>query len=182
MRDKIVATRYAEAYVRFASPAIGMPRVIEDMRITHWALREAPRLREFLRAPEVSHADKFAFLDKVFGGALAVETCDFIKYLISKRRIDNLVDIAHYIRIVYSHGEVVDVVLRSTFPLELDLVERVKDVLAKRVGRKVNLYFELDPDLLGGIRITLGNRIIDASVRNMLHDLRNQLLKAQVAR
>ncbi len=180
MKDKLVVIRYAEAYVSFALPALGMPRIIEEMRVTHWALREAPQLRDFLRAPEVSLEEKSSFLDKVFTGALSGQTRDFIKYLIYRRRIDSLSDIANYIRRVYSHGVVIDVVLRSTFPLELELVERIREALAKRTGRKVNLYFELDPDLLGGVRITFGNRVIDSSVRNKLNNLRKQLLKAQV--
>jgi F-type H+-transporting ATPase subunit delta len=180
MKDKIVVRRYAEAYVAFAQPTIGMPRLIDDMRILHGALHEVPALHNFLRGPEVTPPEKSAFLDKVFAGTLAVETLDFIKYLITKRRIDRLSEITDYIRVVYSHGEVVDVVLKSTFPLELKLAERIKTALAKRAGRKVNLYFELDPDLLGGARIVIGNKIIDGSVRHKLDELKKQLLKAQV--
>jgi F-type H+-transporting ATPase subunit delta len=182
MRDKIIVTRYAEAYVGFASPKIGLPGIVEDMRTLLWALREAPDLREFLRAPEVPFAEKGAFLDKVFSSVLSLETREFIKYLISKRREDCLSDIANYIRVVYSHGEVVDVVLRSTFPLELDVVERIKAAMAKRFRKSVNLYMELDPDLLGGVQISVGNKIIDGSVRHRLSEMKKQLLNVQVVR
>jgi len=180
MRDKIVVTRYGEAYVAFALPVIGMPRLISDMHLLHGVLREVPELHEFLRAPEVTQAEKGAFLDKVFAETLAAETRDFVKYLIVKRRIDRLREIADYIRVVYSHGEVVDVVLKSTFPLELGLAERIKSALGLRTGKNVNLYFELDPDLLGGVQVTIGNKIIDGSVRHRLDELKKQLLKTQV--
>lgn len=182
MKDKIVITRYSEAYVSFALPKVGLPRLIEDMRVLRSLIREVPQLDRFLRAPEVPEREKGSFMEKNLAGVLTLETIDFVKYLITKGRIENLTGIADYVRQVYSRGLVIDAVLKSTFPLELDLVEKIRDALAKLAGRNVNLYFELDPDLLGGVQITMGNKIIDGSVKNNLNEMKKKLLKAQVVR
>ena len=73
-----------------------------------------------------------------------------------------------------------DVVLRTTFPTELGVIERIKSQIESFSGKKVNLYLELDPDLLGGAQVVIGNTIIDGSVRNRLAQLKKQMLQAKV--
>ena len=180
MKDRLVARRYAEAYMEFAEPKIGRARCVEDMKNLRTVVRDTPDFLQFLQAPEISKDLKGSFLDRVLGEVLAEETRTFIKYLIEKGRVSSLIPVTNYIRIVFSHGDVVDVVLRTTFPLELDLIEQIKTKVALFACRKVNLYLELDPDLLGGAQIRIGNRIIDGSVRNRLIQLKKQLLQAKV--
>jgi len=152
MKEQIIAARYAEAFVAFASPRIGMPAVIDEMKHLRWLLRENSDLDQFLKAPEVPLSDKKRVIDSVFTENYSMETKDFLKYLIEKSRLTSLVMITDHIRIRYAHGNVVDAVLRSTFPLELEIVQAIKDKLEARILKKVNLYMELDPDLLGGFR------------------------------
>ncbi|MBF0122534.1 MAG: ATP synthase F1 subunit delta [Candidatus Omnitrophica bacterium] len=177
MRDNITAKRYADAFVEFAGPRIGMERCVAEIKSLKWLLRENPQLERILKAPDVPASEKFRLIDKVCAVQYSKELCVFLKHLITKWRIARISDIADYIREVYSQGESVAVTLRTTFPLELVLIERVKERLQKKIGRSVNLYLELDPDLLGGIQILVGNTIIDGSVRGKLQELKKQLLK-----
>jgi F-type H+-transporting ATPase subunit delta len=180
MRDRLIARRYAEAYMEFAQPKIGLARCVDDMKDLRTVIRENPDFLQFLRAPEVSKDQKASLLDRVLGSVLAQETRTFIKYLFEKGRVSILIPVTDYIRIVYSHGDVVDVVLRTTFQLELDVIERIKARVEAFAQKKANLYLELDPDLLGGVQIRVGNTIIDGSVRNRLVQLKKQLLQARV--
>ncbi len=180
MKNKLISKRYAEAYIAFAEPKTGLPRCVEDMKDVRTVLRQNPDLLYFLRAPEVPKEDKAQILDRVLGDVLTDETRTFIKYLMDKGRVAILSSIADYIRIVYSHGEVVDVVLRTTFPMELETIGRIKAQVEVFARKKVNLYLELDPDLLGGAQLVIGNTIIDGSVRNRLMQLKKQMLLAKV--
>jgi F-type H+-transporting ATPase subunit delta len=182
MKDEIIIKRYAEAYIAFAEPVIGMPQIVSDMKKLRGYMRECPDLITVLHAPEIPPSEKGKFLQKVLSGSLQNETILFITYLVSRHREECLVGITDYVRVVYSHGQVVDVVLRSTYPLELEDIERIKKSLSKRMGKNVNVYFQLDPDLLGGMQIVIGNRIIDGSVRNKLNELKRKLLKVQVSK
>lgn len=177
MRDNITAKRYSDAFIAFAQPRIGLQRCVDEMKGLKWLLRENPEFEHVLKAPDVRAADKFRLIDKVFGGQYSQELCVFLKHLIIKWRIGRIIDIADYIRETYAHGESVDVTLRTTFPLELELIEKIKEGLQKRISRSVNLYLELDPDLLGGVQLIVGNTVIDGSVRNKLAELKKQLLK-----
>jgi F-type H+-transporting ATPase subunit delta len=180
MRDKIIAKRYAEAFIDYARANVGVQRCADEVKAFKWLLRENPDLLQFIRAPEVPGSEKYGVLDRTLAGNYSGEFLTFIKYLIGKRRFDNFPLIADYIRMNYSHGDSVEAVLRTTFPLELDLVERIKSRLEARFEKKVNLYLELDPELLGGVQIVVGNTIQDGSVKNRLEGLRKQLMKTQV--
>lgn len=182
MKKKIIAERYAEAFVAFASPRIGVKALVDEMKNLRWLLRENPELDQFLKAPEVPGLDKARVIDRVLINGFSEETRDFLKYLIEKSRFGSLISISDHIRIVYAHGDVVDAVLRSTFPLELETVQLIKEKLEVKIAKKVNLYLELDPDLLGGVQIVVGNRVIDGSIRHKLQELKNKLLKTQVVR
>ncbi len=172
MRDKLIAKRYAEAYIEFAADRIGLDVCVAEMKSLKWLLRENPDLVGFLHAPEVSRADKMRVLENVFKTSFSEETIIFIKYLMTKGRLGQLLDIADYVRVHYGHGESQAVVLRTTFPLALELVQAIKTRLEARLKSKTNLYLELDPDLLGGIQVVIGNTIIDGSVRNRINILR----------
>ncbi|MBF0331060.1 MAG: ATP synthase F1 subunit delta [Candidatus Omnitrophica bacterium] len=181
MKDSLIAKRYAEAYIEFAVPKSGLPRCVSDMKDLRSVFRQNTDLMTFLRAPEISKLDKARIIDKALSGILSAETITFVNYLLDKNRIDLLLGVIDHVRIAYSHGDVVDVVLRTTFPLELDIVERIKESVAIFAKKKVNLYLQLDPDLLGGVQIMIGNTLIDGSVRNRLVQLKKQLLQSRMS-
>ena len=180
MRVTIISKRYAEAYIGFSEPRTGLPRCVEDMKDLRTVIRENPDLMHFLRAPEVPLAGKAGVLDRVLGKILSDETLTFIKYLLHKDRVAVLPNVAEHIRRVYAHGNVVDVVLHTTFPIELQMIDRIKSQVEVFASKNVNLYLELDPSLLGGAQIVIGNTIIDGSVRNRLMQLKKQMLLARV--
>ncbi|MBF0386402.1 MAG: ATP synthase F1 subunit delta [Candidatus Omnitrophica bacterium] len=180
MRDRIIVKRYAQAYVDFASPKIGVELCVEEMKSLRWLLREEKQFVHFLIAPEISRPEKARVLDNVLKENYSDATIVFINYLIVRHRVYLLTAICDQVRTQFAHGDLVDVTLRTTFPLELEIIGRVKAKLEEVFAIHSNLYLELDPDLLGGVQVVVGNRIIDGSVRNRLLQLKKQLLKAQV--
>ncbi len=180
MRNPIVVKRYSQAYVDFAGPRIGIERCVEEMKNLRWLLREEKDFEYFLQAPEIPRSAKASVLDTIFKGHYSEETIIFINYLIVRHRVTRLADIADQVRAQFEHGDLVDVTLKTTFPLELEIIERIKTKLEGVFKVKANLYLELDPDLLGGVQVIVGNRIIDGSVRNRLMELRKKLLQSQV--
>ena len=180
MRNKIIAKRYAEGFIDYARPRIGLQRCADEIKAFKWLLRENTELSQLIRSPEVPRSEKYGVLDRVLAANYSDELVTFVKYLIGKGRFDHFSLIADHIRENYSNGEGMGAVLRTTFPLELDLVEKIKAKLEARFEKKVNLYLELDPTLLGGVQIVAGNKIIDGSVKYKLEGLRKQLMKTQV--
>jgi len=179
-KDKIVIKRYAEAFLGFASPTIGMNKIIEDFKNIKNILRVNPGFMEFLEHPGIPLAEKNDFIDLVLGDDFSSEFRQFLKLLLEKNRIDKLSDIAEYIRISYSHGEEIEVLLKTTFPLEVELIRSIENKLREKFKRKFKFYIDLDGSLLGGIQVVIGNILIDGSVRKRLDELRQKLKMVRV--
>jgi F-type H+-transporting ATPase subunit delta len=119
-------------------------------------------------------------LVNVLGADYSQEFKDLLSLLLEKGRIDKIKDIAEYIRLTYAHGDEENALLRTTYPMDLDILKIVKERLEKVMNKKFNLYLEYDPDLLGGVQLIMGNTILDGSVRKRLDELKKQLLNARV--
>ena len=66
----------------------------------------------------------------------------------------------------------------SAVPLDDAIVEEIGNTIGEQTGKKVELSSHVDPDILGGIVVRVGNSILDASIRNRLEQLRKQVAKA----
>ncbi len=177
MTSDIIAKRYADAFVRHAKETIGIPQAIDELKNFKWVLDENPALEKFLRNPGITLSEKYECLENILKTEFSPQLKNFLKLLLVKKHIDFIVPIADYIRLTYSHTDAIDVLLKTTYPLELDLIRDLKQKIEKKFQKKVNLYWDLAPELLGGVQIISGNVVIDASLKRRLENLRQELKK-----
>jgi len=169
------ASVYAEGFLQYAKESIGFDRAMEELAAVRGVFRNNPDLMDLLRNPVIKNSEKTGVIDTVFSSRISEETRNFLKLLLDKGRLDIFFNIAEYARIKYSHPDEIAGVVDTSYILDVGQVERIKEVLEKRFGKKLHLYFNLAPDLLGGIRATVGNIVIDASVKRRLEDLKEKL-------
>jgi F-type H+-transporting ATPase subunit delta len=181
MKEKILAKMYAEAFLEYARETVGLDTIIDEFKNLKVVLYENPQLKEFFGNPEIPFVDKCEFLDKVFKENFSGQMRQFLKLLMEKERIKYIIDICDYIRVTYSHGQALEAVLKTSYPLDLEVVREIKAKLENKLGKKINLYQELDGDLLGGLQIRIGNMIIDGSVRKRIDELRKKLMLVEVS-
>jgi len=175
MKDQIIVKRYAEAFFDFASKSIGEKKVFEEFKNIKGVMRENRGFMKILISPEITLNEKMNFVDRVLNDNFSEEFKQFLKLLVEKERIEKLEAIAEYIRITYSYGEEAEALLKTTYALDLELINKIKNKLEAKFRKKFKLYIDLDGTLLGGIQIIIGNRVIDGSVRRRLDDLREKL-------
>jgi F-type H+-transporting ATPase subunit delta len=180
MKNEVISKRYADAFLEYARGSIGFDEGLRELREMKMVFERNPEITAFADSPQIGYLEKCGFFETVFGGRFSEETITFLKMLLWKRRLDILVDISEYARVAYSHGDEVEALLKTSYPLETDDIKRVKDALEKKFDRKLHLYVELDSDLLGGISVKIENTIIDGSVKRRLSDLREKLIAARV--
>ena len=130
---------------------------------------------DFLTNPGVMDSEKADFLGKVMGGRFSQELQDFVKVLLDKKRIGYLVDIADHIRVNYAREGAVETIVTSAYPLETDLLSELKKRLEKKIGRPVRLYTAMDPALRGGLKVVMGNKVMDWSIQKRLAELKDKL-------
>lgn len=177
----IVSHRYAEGFLEYAKETIGIDRALAELQLVKDAFRDNPDFMSFLENPAITVSEKCEVSRKVFGGRFSEETRSFLELLLRKGRIGLIAAIAGYARIRYAHGEEADALLETSYPLSTEYIGAIKDSLEKKLRRQLHLYVKLEPDLLGGVRVTIGNLIIDGSVRRRLTDLREKVVAARIA-
>lgn len=174
MKEKIIAKRYADAFLSYSKESIGIEKAIEELKEIKIVFSDNPDFAKFLSNLEILFAEKCDFLDKVLKD-ISPESRGFLKLLLEKGRIRSIIDIADYVRINYSYGEALDALLKTTYPLDIELIKEIKTHLEKLMQRKLNLHIELDGNLLGGVELRVNNTVIDGSVRRRIEDLREKL-------
>ena len=181
MRSTVIAKRYAEAFMAYSQETIGHKKAVEDFKNLNRLFRDTPEFEVFLESPQITYSEKCHFVDEVLKAGFSEELKHFIKMLIEKRRIDFITDIADYIRDNYARGEAVKALLKTSYPLDLDPIAAIKERLEKKFEKKFNLYLQLDATLNGGVEITIGNTVIDGSIRKRLSDLKALLKTARIS-
>jgi F-type H+-transporting ATPase subunit delta len=139
------------------------------------ALKENRELELFFFSPYFSSAEKQAGLEKLLDGA-DERLLSFLDLLIENHRMPVIYRIRReYDRLWERENRLLPVVLTSAVELDEETTESLSRQIGERTGRKVTLTTHVEPDILGGIVVQVGNSILDASIRNRLEQLRTQV-------
>jgi F-type H+-transporting ATPase subunit delta len=139
------------------------------------ALRENKDLEVFFFSPYFSTKEKQEALGKLLDGADEV-LLNFLNLLIENHRMPVIFHIRRqYERRWDEENKTLPVEITSAIELDSAMTESLGKAIGERAGRKVQLASRVDPDILGGIVIRVGNSILDASIRSRLEQLRRQV-------
>jgi F-type H+-transporting ATPase subunit delta len=139
------------------------------------ALKQNRELELFFFSPYFSTAEKQAGLKKLLDGA-DERLLSFLDLLIENHRMPVIYRIRReYDRLWERENRLLPVVLTSAVALDEETTESLSRQIGERTGRKVTLTTHVEPDILGGIVVQVGNSILDASIRNRLEQLRTQV-------
>jgi F-type H+-transporting ATPase subunit delta len=142
------------------------------------ALSETRELQVFLFSPYFSTQEKKDGLERAVTGADPV-VMNFLELLIEKHRTPAIFRIrARYDALWEEENRLLPVQITSAVQLDEAIVKQLGDRISEQTGRKVELSSSVEPDILGGIVVRVGNSVLDASVRNRLEQLRKQVVKA----
>jgi F-type H+-transporting ATPase subunit delta len=168
-----LAGRYASALFDLASEAGTVTAVENDLGALEQALRESPELRALIRNPEVSREALGRVMDGIAGHlALSPLTRNFLGVLARNRRAGELPAVIRAFTAIAAaqRGEVTAEVA-SAHPLSDEQLSTLEQKLRAREGRTVKLKTRVEPELLGGLVVTIGSQRIDSSIRSRLNSL-----------
>jgi F-type H+-transporting ATPase subunit delta len=174
-----LAGRYASALFDLASENGKVTAVETDLGTLSAALGESPELRAATTNPQLSRSAQAAAMAAIAKHLkLNALTANFLGVLANNRRLSALPGIiAAFKAIAAAQRGEVSAKVTSAHPLSDEQLATLKDKLTARQGRTVMLSAEVDPDLLGGLVVTIGSQRIDASIRTRLNSLA-QAMKA----
>jgi F-type H+-transporting ATPase subunit delta len=142
------------------------------------ALAESHDLQVFFFSPYFSTQEKKEGLRRALEDA--DETLvNFLELLLEKHRMPAIFRIRREFDELWEReNRLLPVQVTSAIELDENTVKQIGDAIGKQTGQRIELTSQVDPDILGGIVLRVGNSILDASIRNRLEQLRKQVAKA----
>jgi F-type H+-transporting ATPase subunit delta len=176
LRSETVARNYAEALFQLGERSGHAERYADLLDAVAGAVEQTPRVQAFLMSPRVPKSEKA----KLFGDALRNVPREFVLFLqavIRRGRQPLLREIAtEYLNLLDLKLERV----RAGITLARNPDERLKrgiqEALSRQLGKQVIPNFSVDPEILGGAIVRVGERVLDGSLRRRMTKLRRQLL------
>jgi len=173
-----IATVYARSLFEVAQERDALDDVREQIGQFADALDDNRDLQVFFFSPYFSSEEKKDALGKLLDGADEA-VMNFLELLVEKHRMPAIFRIRRELdRLWEDVNQLLPVTITSAVELDRSTVDGIAKAIGDQTGRKVELTTSVDPDVLGGIVLRVGNSILDASIRNRLEQLRRQVAKA----
>ncbi len=173
-----MAGRYAQALFDLAKESNAADKVGADLSTFQRLIDESDDLRRFLRSPAISTSEQVSALDALQKRAgIAGTAASFLKLVAAKRRLFAVEDmIRDYHKLNDAEKGVASAEVTVAEPLKDAHVLALKDALASVAGSNdVNVSIKVDPELIGGMIVKLGSRMIDSSLRTKLNMIRTRM-------
>jgi ATP synthase F1 delta subunit len=173
-----IAQVYARALFEVGQDRGDLDGVREQIAQFADALEAERGLQTFFFSPYFSTEEKKDGLRKAVDGADDA-VINFLELLIEKHRMPAIFRIRRELdRLWREENKMLPVQLTSAIELDRETVENLGRTIGERTGRKVDVTATVNPDILGGIVLRVGNSILDASIRNRLESLRKQVARS----
>lgn len=178
-----VARRYAQALTQEAQQNESLAEVDADVALVDETLANSRDLRTMLTSPIVPRAKKATILRRLFEGRVSPLTSGFLRLLVEKERDDVIPEILDaYRELRDERSGTVEATVQTATPLSPAEAERLKSALEARVGSTIRMRVLLEPSLIGGLVVRVGDVVYDRSVRHQLQTLRGQLAERAAVR
>lgn len=170
----VTAMRYATALIDTAEKHKKIDDVAQDINDIEAMLNDSKDMQLFVKSPLISASEKSKTVEAIASKAKLQDiTTNFLKLLAENGRLDMIILMIKAVRkeISVRRGEVVADV-KSAFPLDAKQQQDLQAALKKAVGKEIAINVEIDKDLIGGMVVTVGSQMFDASVKRKLERLR----------
>ena len=177
MSERRAAYRYAKALMDLATEQKKVQEVHDDMRLILDTIEENNNLSDVLQSPILTAEAKKNALQALFSKADAL-TGEFFNLLSTNKRVGILAKIAEQYIVLYDQLQGQDIAsVTTTVPLDKNLESKILKQLKKITGKDVVIENHVDPDLIGGFILRLGDLEYNSSIASKLGNLKRELIK-----
>ena len=179
---KLVGATYGEALFELAVEEGREEELMNEVILLRELLSENPDFGKLMNHPKVLKEDKLEVLESVFKGRVSEELVGFLHLIVSKDRYGEIDSILDYFIDEVKQVKGIGVAYVAT---ALDLSEaKKKEVEQKLLSTtsftRMEMHYQVDESLIGGMVIRIGDRVVDSSIRSKLSGLERELLKVQL--
>lgn len=179
---KLVAQTYGEALFQLAMEQERTSSFLEEVEGISTVLAENPELNKLMEHPKISKEDKINVMFNVFGGHISTEMRGFLELIINKERYGQLTEIFQYFTDKVKEEEKIGIAYVTTaVPLSDAKKAEIKaKLLAATSCLTMEVHYEVEPEIIGGMVIRIKDRVVDSSIRTKLAEIKKDLLQIQL--
>lgn len=179
MLNGALARRYARALFELAVEMSLLDRVDSELREVVDLVDRSKELRTVLNHPNISFTTKKDVLESIFADSFSEITRHFI-YLLVDRKRQNILSLVQreFSRLADEARQIVEAKVTYAASLTSDQEQELKQMLEKCTGKNIRLLKQVNPDLIGGAKLQIGDRVMDGSIVYALKKMRAELRKS----
>ena len=179
---KLVSQTYGEALFEVAMEEQKADLFLNEAQEILTILEQNPELDKLMKHPKISRQEKEQVLDNIFQTSLSREMTGFLKLLVNKERYGELPNIFEYLINRIKEEKKIGVAFVTT---AVELTAEKKEAIKKRLlettsYKTMEMHYEVEEAIIGGMIIRIGDRVVDSSVRTKLEEMKKQLLQIQL--
>ncbi|RKR81673.1 F-type H+-transporting ATPase subunit delta [Mucilaginibacter gracilis] len=181
MSELTVGARYAKSLIDLSLEENILEQVKNDMELFIDVVKQNHELYTVLRNPIISHDKKVKILEAIFGAKVSKATIAFFKIMITKSRGEVLYYTAQeFINQYNTKNNIVKALVTSATPLSAANQQQIAALVQAEIGGNIVLQTKVDPNLIGGFVLTVGDRQVDTSIASSLKKLKTEFAQKAV--
>lgn len=179
---KLVSKTYGDALFELALEQNSLEAMADEVKAVSAILMENQDVTTLMNHPKIVKEEKIKLIEDIFKGRVSDELVGLMCLIVEKDHYNDMQSVfSYFIEQVKEYKNIGTAYVSSAFPLS----EEQKDAVLKRLLEttkyvEFEMHYEVDADLIGGMVIRIGDRVVDSSVKNKLNNLTRELTKIQL--
>lgn len=172
----IIADRYAEAMLDVADDKQCLDYVKNDLAAVSSTIIENDDLKKFLDHPIISNKDKKEVIETIFLNKISPYVINLIKLLLDRHRMFIFEAINESFKTLFNKRfNIALAIVTTAIEIDEDTKSIIKQKLSDILSKHVELETKVDPQIIGGVLVTIGDNVLDGSIKGRLDDIKRQL-------
>ena len=179
---KLVSKTYGDALFELALEENKIDSLQDEVEVVLVALAENQDLTKLMSHPKISKEEKVALMEDIFKGCVSDELCGLMHMLTEKGRFTEIDDVLYFFLDRVKEHKNIGTAYVST---AIELSDAQKKAVEKRLLEttkyvEFEMHYSVDTDLIGGMVIRIGDRVVDSSIKTKIYDLTRELSNIQL--
>lgn len=179
---KLISKTYGDALLEIANEENKVDLLLEEVTAVMAILKDNPEFSKLMNNPRISVDEKQTVMSNVFEGRISNELMGFFSMIVNKGRYDHIDEILTYFQDEVKKIKGIGVAYVTT-PLELSDTQKknVEKKLLETAGfKQMEMHYDIDTELVGGMRIRIGDRVVDSSIHTKILKMQQDMMKVMV--
>lgn len=179
---KLVEKRYAAALFDMAAETSALDMYESEVKTVLEGIKEAPDFTAVLKNSKISIEEKISLVERIFTDKIESPIVGLMVLLIKKGRQNDILEVLNaFLEMVNHHRGIVKATVTSAVPLKDKQLEEIKAKLEAGTKNKIELETIIDTNIIAGLIIRVGDKVVDASVKHKMQTLKKQLSDIRLA-